>query len=269
MKRALVLVVVAIAVALAACKPPPPPPPPPPPAPPATPLGFDACAAPSTSTMNAWRSSPYKSVGIYIGGANRGCAQPNLNSSWVSNVTGQGWKLLPIWVGPQASCTTLGSTTKITADPSQAYNQGASQGFAAADAAQALGFTWLAPVYYDMEGYPRGGQCSASVQNFVGGWVAALNSRGYRAGFYSSLCSGILDVAAATSNPSLVPVNAIWIAAWNNTPNIFGFGSPCALSDGLWYNHQRVHQYTGGHNETHGGITINIDSNAVDGATFP
>jgi hypothetical protein len=32
--------------------------------------------------------------------------------------------------------------------------------------------------------------------------------------------------------------------------------------------HQRA-PVLGGHNETYGGITINIDSNAVDGATYP
>ena len=272
MKRCLLLLVVAIAVALAACKPPPPPPPPPPPAPAAAPspsAGFDTCAAPSTSVMTAWKASPYTSVGVYIGGANRGCSQPNLTKSWVSTVTGQGWRLLPIWVGPQAPCTTLGSTTKITADPGQSFGEGAAQGSAAANAAQALGFGWLAPVYYDMEAYPRGGQCSAAVQNFIGGWVQGLNARGYRAGFYSSLCSGILDEAAATGNANLTPLNAIWIAAWNDTPNIFGFGPPCTLSDSLWSNHQRVHQYSGGHDEAHGGVTLNIDSNAVDGPTVP
>jgi Domain of unknown function (DUF1906) len=272
MKRGLLLAVVGIAVALAACKPPPPPPPPPAPAPAVAPspsAGFDTCAAPSTSVMTAWTSSAYTSVGVYIGGANRGCSQPNLTKSWVSTVTGQGWRLLPIWVGPQASCTTLGGTTKITADPGQAFAEGAAQGSAAANAAQGLGFGWLAPVYYDMEAYPRGGQCTASVQNFIGGWVQGLNARGYRAGFYSSLCSGILDEAAATGNASLTPLNAIWIAAWNDTPNIFGFGAPCALSDSLWINHQRVHQYAGGHDEAHGGVTLNIDSNAVDGPTVP
>ncbi len=44
--------------------------------------GFDACAAPTSATMAKWRSSsPYSSVGVYIGGANRGCSQPNLTSS--------------------------------------------------------------------------------------------------------------------------------------------------------------------------------------------
>ena len=44
---------------------------------------------------------------------------------------------------------------------------------------------------------------------------------------------------------------------------------PCGMSsslpDGLWYNHQRLRQYTGGHNETWGTTTLNIDSNALDG----
>jgi hypothetical protein len=30
-----------------------------------------------------------------------------------------------------------------------------------------------------------------------------------------------------------------------------------------------VHQYIGGHNEAYGGVTINVDTNAVDGPTSP
>ena len=265
MKRTLLLGLVAVTLVLSACAPAAPPPPPPGPA-----FGFDTCAAPSVSAMHTWATtSPYSSVGIYIGGANRGCAQPNLNAGWVGTVTSYGWKLLPIWVGPQASCTTLGSTTKISSDPAQALAAGKAEANAAANAADALGFTWLAPVYYDMEAYPRGGACSVSVQAFVIGWVGGLNSRGYRAGFYSSLCSGILDVAAIYGSPYFQQLNAVWIAAWNDTPNIFGFGPPCALSDDAWANHERVHQYNGGHNEGYGGVTINLDSHSVDGPTWP
>ena len=125
----------------------------------------------------------------------------------------------------------------------------------------------MTPIYYDMEGYTRGGACSASVQDFANGWTRQLNALGLRAGMYSSLCSGILDAAASVSDSTKVPLNAVWIAAWNNTPNIYGFGSPCPLSDTLWSDHQRVHQYIGGHNEAYGGVTINIDTNAVDGPT--
>jgi hypothetical protein len=218
--------------------------------------------------MSKWKtSSPYTNVGVYLGGSNRACAQPNLTSSWVSSVWAQGWKLLPIWVGPQASCTTLGNATKLSSDGFTAFLQGISEAQAAADAAQKLGLGWLTPIYYDMEGYTRGGACSASVQAFSDGWMRQLNSRGFRGAMYSSLCSGILDVAASVSDPTKVALNAVWIAAWNNSPTIFGFGAPCALSDSLWKDHQRVHQYSGGHNESYGGVTINIDSNAVDGPT--
>jgi len=68
----------------------------------------------------------------------------------------------------------------------------------------------------------------------------------------------------------------VWIAAWNGTPNIFGFTAcalsdplPHTLSDTLWPTHQRVHQFNGGHDETWGGRTINIDNDAVDGAVAP
>jgi len=260
-KAALVALALVAAALLSACLPPPPPTP-------TYPSGFDACAAPTAGTMNTWKSSsPYTSVGVYIGGANRACAQPNLTSSWVSSVWAQGWRLLPIWVGPQASCTTLGSTTKLSADGYTAFLQGLNEAQAAADAAQKLGLGWLAPIYYDMEGYPRGGACSSSVQSFTDGWVRQLNARGYRGGMYSSLCSGILDVAASAADTTKVPLNAVWIAAWNDTANIYGFNSGCVLSDSLWNNHRRVHQYKGGHNESYGGITINIDTNAVDGPT--
>jgi glycoside hydrolase-like protein len=266
-KGALVVIALAAAALLSACVPATTPPPP------STeqggvPKGFDACAAPSVTTMSTWKSSsPYSSVGIYIGGANRGCAQPNLSATWVSIVKSQGWKLLPIWVGPQASCSTLGSTTRLSADRFTAFLQGVNEAQAAADAAQNLGLGWLAPVYYDMEGYGRGGACSVSVQDFAQGWVRQLNARGYQGAMYSSLCSGILDVAATTSDQTQTPLNAIWIAAWNGTPNIYGFGSTCPLADWLWSSQQRVHQYSGGHNEAYGGVTINVDSNAVDGPT--
>ena len=36
---------------------------------------------------------------------------------------------------------------------------------------------------------------------------------------------------------------------------------------GYWSDQQRLHQYEGGHNETYGGVTINIDGDYADGAT--
>jgi Rv2525c-like, glycoside hydrolase-like domain len=263
MRRVLptVALVLALGVGVAACKPSPNPPQPP--------QGFDTCAAPSLSTMQTWwDNSPFTSVGIYVGGANRGCSQPNLTSSWVQSVIGQGWKLFPIWVGPQASCTNLGNTTKLPVDEFWATMAGYNEAIAAADRMDSFGFKWLAPVYYDMEAYPRDSACIKSVQAFSNGWTYGLNGRGYIAGLYSSQCSGIVDVAAIY-NTARYRLQAIWIAAWNNTPNIFGFTGTCPVSDSFWPDHQRLHQFIGGHNETWGGVTINIDSDAVDGWTYP
>jgi hypothetical protein len=265
-KRAgLAVVVVAVAGLLSACLPAAPAP-----APPtvqSVTKGFDACAAPTSSTMGTWKSgSPYSAIGIYIGGVNRGCAQPNLTRSWISSVWGQGWNLLPIWVGAQAPCSNL-RTTKLSGDTSVSFFEGINEAAAAADAADSLGFGWLTPIYYDLEAYPRGGDCTVAIQRFTDGWVAELNARGYQAAMYSSLCSGILDQQAAIGVNNHKALNAVWIAAWNDDPGLFGFGPPCRLDDGLWWDHQRAHQYTGGHNESYGGITINVDSNSVDGPT--
>src|SRR3954470_11088275 len=68
--------------------------------------GFDQCLAPDQTKMNRWlQSSPFLAVGIYISGNSRACrSQPNLTATWVSRQLAAGWRLLPITLGPQASC---------------------------------------------------------------------------------------------------------------------------------------------------------------------
>ena len=68
-------------------------------------LGFDQCEAPSQSAMSTWiKKSPFRAAGIYISGASRGCPhQPNLTPRWVRRQLANGWRLLPITLGPQAS----------------------------------------------------------------------------------------------------------------------------------------------------------------------
>src|SRR5205823_1548680 len=82
--------------------------------------GFDVCATPSPSRMSAWSSS-YHAVGVYIGGTNMACSQPNLTASWVSQESAAGWHLIPIYVGlqaPQNDCGCAGIS------PSRASSQG-------------------------------------------------------------------------------------------------------------------------------------------------
>ena len=84
--------------------------------------GFDACTAPSSAAMQAWLASPYRAIGIYFGGNNRACAQPALTPAWVAEQQAAGWHLMPIYLGPQASCTT--SSKRYLIDNTQAAAQG-------------------------------------------------------------------------------------------------------------------------------------------------
>jgi hypothetical protein len=56
----------------------------------------------------------------------------------------------------------------------------------------------------------------------------------------------------------------IWIADWNGKKDTT---STYIRADG-WPG-RRLHQYRGGHDETYGGVTINIDSNVLDLHGFP
>ena len=222
--------------------------------------GFDTCAAPSQTTMNAWRaSSPYGAVGIYISGASRSCSQPNLTASWVANQTSNGWRLIPIELGYQAPCGTR--TPKMSADPTTARSQGVSAANSAANAAQALGIGTASTIYNDIEQYPSNASCRAAVLSFLSGWTEQLHVRGYLAGMYSSGSSGIKDVCDAYDNPSYTRLDQIWIAWWNGVADTDA-GSYCA--DAYYANQQRLHQYAGEVTETWGGVTMKIDRNYLD-----
>lgn len=221
--------------------------------------GFDACTAPSTTALNAWSASPYRALGIYLGGVNRACADGNLNASWVTSTLAAGWSLLPLYVGLQAPCVSSAKLAKISSNLTTAANQGR----AAADDAVSLtgkfGLPGGTPIYFDMEGYSTtNASCTKVVQSFVTAWVDEVRAQGFVAGVYGSASSTIRDIATLGSS---LP-DAAWIANWNGVEGVFG--DPY-VSDSLWANHQRVHQYKGGHKETWGGVTINIDSNYVDG----
>jgi hypothetical protein len=214
--------------------------------------------------MQAWLASRYRAVNIYMGGSDRGCAQPNLTAGWVSTVVAQGWTLIPTYVGLQAPCWP-GSGSKI--DPSNAAAEGVSSADDAANGMAALGLGAGNPVYFDMENYNTGdSSCVSAVETFLDSWTAELHSRGYVSGVYSSASSGITNLVQETSNPSYHLPDDIWFAHWNGADSVYG---DSYIPDGDWNNHQRIHQYAGGHNETYGGATLNIDNDAVDAATAP
>ena len=227
-------------------------------------MAFDACSAPSTSTMSAWRSSPYAAVGIYIGGSMRACGDGNLSASWVTTVTGYGWGLIPIYVGPQAPCVFQGGLAHISA--SNAAAQGTSNAADAIVSAQRFGLGAGTVIYYDMEAYATGNtSCTNAVLTFVTAWTAELRRQGYQSAVYGNPGSLMTDMskAVAAHNAAFTPPDQVWYAHWNQLQDTKDAASYPAFKDNYWGG-KRLHQYAGGHNEKWGGATINIDSNWVD-----
>lgn len=225
-------------------------------------LGFDACTAPSRGSMSAWAGSPYRAIGVYIGGLNRGCSQPNLTASWVAEQTAAGWSLIPTYVGLQAPTSSCSSCAKLSTSTSTATTQGTEAATDAVDQARIAGIGEGSPIYFDMESYSRTSSASNATLAFLGAWTARLHALGYDSGVYSSSASGIADLASRLGSTYLQP-DDIWVANWDGRANASGPYFPA----GAWAEHQRIHQYQGGHNETYGGVTINIDNNYVEGAT--
>lgn len=224
-------------------------------------LGFDACTVPSRRSMSAWLDSPYRAIGIYIGGLNRGCSQPNLTASWVTEQVAAGWNLIPTYVGlqaPTSSCTSCATLSTTAA---------AFQGSAAADdaigQAAAVGIGAGSPIYFDMESYTRTASASNATLTFLSSWTARLHALGYESGVYSSSASGIADLVSRLGNPTYLQPDHVWMANWNGVKSA---SDPYVPAD-AWGDHQRIHQYRGGHDETWGGVTINIDNNYVEGGT--
>ncbi len=223
-------------------------------------LGFDACTAPSRQSMSAWGSSPYRAIGVYIGGANRGCAQPNLTASWVAEQTAAGWHLIPTYVGLQAPTSSCTSCATLSA--AAAASQGSAAATDAVGDAQIVGIGEGSPIYFDMESYTPTSSASDATMTFLAAWTARLHALGYDSGVYSSSASGIADLADGLGSDYEQP-DDIWIANWNGQQNV----SDPYVPAGAWSQHQRIHQYRGGHDETWGGTTINVDNNYVEGAT--
>lgn len=223
-------------------------------------LGFDACSTPSSRTMAAWESSPYRAIGVYIGGANRACSQPNLTSSWVAAQTAAGWHLIPTYVGLQAPTSSCSSCAKLTSG--QATAQGIAAAVDAVAQASAVAIGPGSPIYFDMESYTPGSSASSATLAFLEAWTSKLHSLGYVSGVYSSSASGIVDLAGRLGSGYLEP-DDLWIANWNDQQST----SDSVVPANAWALHQRIHQYHGGHDETYGGQTINIDNDYVDGAT--
>ena len=222
--------------------------------------GFDACTAPSSATMQAWRTaSPYRAIGVYFGGNNRACQQPNLTAEWVAAQTAAGWHLMPIYLGPQASCGPPNKPFKI--DNAQAAAQGKAAAEDAVVQARALGLAKESALIYDMEAYATNdAACRTGVLNFMSAWSARLHDYGYASGFYGSMGSGVADQVANYYAPGYVRPDFLDFARWDQVATV----SDPAIPSTYWTPRRRMKQYRGDHVETYGSVSINIDNDYLD-----
>ncbi|MDH2413294.1 glycoside hydrolase domain-containing protein [Nocardioides sp. CER19] len=241
-------------------------------------LGFDQCLAPNQAAMSAWRkASPFRAVGIYIAGYSRACrSQPNLTATWIRTQLAAGWHLLPITLGPQASCQPryprYGNDYRINSAPTGDYAAARSMGTAEASktvaAAKGLGLVAGSTMFYDLEGFDyTNARCRESALRFLSAWTVQIRKLGYRSGVYSSVGSGIklLERQRTSPLPNIALPDQLWLARYDGKANT---SSPEYLSDTGWAGN-RVKQFQGGHNEKWGGVTINIDRNYLDLRTAP
>ncbi len=236
--------------------------------------GFDQCLAPTQAMMDRWLStSPFLAVGIYISGDSRACRdQPNLTPTWIRTQLTKGWKLLPITLGPQASCQPrfprYSDDFKI--DPfrgkgryPRAREMGRASGASTVADARRLGIPEGSTLWYDLEGFDNTNTaCRESALAFVSDWVTTVKAQGFVTGVYSSASSGIkvLDDTRASRTTAYRLPDRIWLARWDGVANT----SSSYIRDDGWRPGGRVKQYRGGHDETWGGVRINIDSNYLD-----
>jgi hypothetical protein len=222
-------------------------------------LAFDACQTPSQTTMTDWLQSPFGAAGVYIGGANMACSQPNLTAAWVSAQTIAGWHIIPIYVGLQAPTNSCGCAPISTID---AAAQGSAAATDAETSAEAIGIGPGNPIYDDMEAYNRTVTNTTAVLAYLGAWTATLHADGYLSGVYSSDGSGILDLVAEYGTTFPEP-DDLWVANWNGAQSTVDANVPVTE----WADHQRLHQFRGAHDDSYGGAELNVDSDYVDAAT--
>lgn len=229
--------------------------------------GFDSCAPVNMSRMATWRaSSPYSVYGLYIGGSMAFCPNTVFNATSLRQLFSNGWRFIPTWVGPQAPCTDF--KYRFSLDPTTAYAEGVENANQAIEALKSRGLTNPdgsgSIVYYDLERFVNDAACKAAARSFLKGWTTRLHQTGNLSGLYAT--SRNLDHNQIyTIDPA---PDAVWIAEWFWEPyyrdwvTVFHVDY---LSSTYWADHQRIYQYTGGHSETWGGLSLPIDSNVIDG----
>lgn len=206
--------------------------------------GFDTCAAPSLQKLQTWKKySPYNTIGIYIGGKNRGCLQQNLNYQYLLSLVQLGYHFIPIYAGLQAPCMKATTVDKIKTG----YAEGVKEAEDAVYNMKILGIPGY--VYSDIEYFNIGNKrCLTLTLEYIRGFRDTLRATGYNYGVYSSK-NGIMSALTREN------MDAAWVAKWDGVQRL----SP-TLPIYRAFNPDYIKQYRGGHKESYGGEVINIDN---------
>jgi hypothetical protein len=154
---------------------------------------------------------------------------------------------------------------KLSYDVAVAEQQGRGEADIAIADAVALGLGVGTILYYDMEVYTETAGtpgCRVATTAFMKGWTERLREQGYKSGAYGNPRNIMEDWVPL---PAASKMDAIWIARWDNNPNVWSIGLFPTFPTNEWNNHQRIKQWQAPHNETWGGVTFNIDGNIADG----
>jgi hypothetical protein len=237
--------------------------------------GFDTCVAPSDGQMDTlYATSPYRGVGVYIGGSSyhpdqncKDSANPNppadggYNAEWVQHQAAAGWGMWAIYAGQQGP-----NLVAAGADP---HALGVTDGADAAKKAQGLGFATATTIFLDIEPYHEAATAQA-FNTYIKAFADGLSQAGYRLGIYGNSQnpatnhSAIGDVVADPSLSSAVA--AVDISGTTaDQANFNATTNDSYVPSSLWGKHQRIHQYFTNVSRQYGLPTpINVDEDVVD-----
>jgi hypothetical protein len=215
--------------------------------------GFDTCVAPSSAQMDDWYAhSPYRGVGVYIGGASyhpdqdcKSSANPNppadggYTADWVQHQAATGWGMWAIYAGQQGP-----TLTAPGADP---VALGAADAKDAAAKASALGFGPGTTIFVDMEPYHENATAQAVVA-YLKSFGNALNGTGFKLGLYGTSgnpASGHSAIGDAAADAGLRgQISAVDISgSTSDQPNFNATTNDPYVPATDWAKHQRIHQY--------------------------
>ncbi len=222
--------------------------------------GFDKCEAPTIKELKAWKNSPYIATNLYIGGNRRNsyCRPTNdsrITSSYIKDIYNIGFKIIPTWVGPQPYDIKYFSN---------AYNKGVEEAKKAIKKMRNLNIMQLdgkggGVVYYDLEPIKASTKQNNTYLNriiyFLNGWADELKQNNISVGFYFNI-SDLKYLKSITDKTDF-----FWYAHYNNKAEI-----PSEIFD-VW-GEKVIKQYENSHNETWGGITLNIDCDSISKSNF-